>query len=386
MAARASACPGKVARFPDMRNFKEARAHPASVQSGCALACRLALAACLLTGAERADAASFAVKALVPTFGGSTSLGANVSTILALRLWTTLRPRPNPNPQNLDFGVGQIEWSKRVIEGPRQAALQEAIDTRSQLALWGAVAEYGAGVIVTSNLIVPESGAAGGRRQIWAVAVRDVRVELGLPNASYQFSPLVLSSSVVAKYSRPNQIRVCRDKRTDCRDGALLGNRFRGVLLEGDFALVRQWNQSIGWVALPDLSEAQGEVVDFTAALISYLRGDFEQAESYFTRVADSKAEGLVRHDSALLAAISRFRRGNEIDALRAAQSRNPYSLYAVQALVTADIIAAVALPRGGPREAHLAEARRLVASYRDLIPPGNPWLTSIERSFELLN
>jgi hypothetical protein len=93
-----------------------------------------------------------------------------------------------------------------------------------------------------------------------------------------------------------------------------------------------------------------------------------------------------VRHDAALLAAISRFRRGNGIDALRPAQSRNPYSLYAVQALVTADIMAAVAPPRGGTREAHLAEARRLVASNRDLIPPGNPWLTSVERSFELLN
>jgi hypothetical protein len=375
-----------VFRHRDMRNLKEARAHPASIQSGRALACCLALAACLLALAERADAARFSVQTLVPTFGGSTSLGANVSTILALRLWTTLRPRPNPNPNNLDFGVGQIKWSTRVIEGPRQAALQEAIDTRSQLALWGAVAEYGPGVIVTSNLIVSPSHVGGARRQIWAVAVRNVQVELGLPNSSYQFSPLVLSSGVVAKYSRPNQIRVCSDKRADCSDGTLLGDPFRVIRLEGDFVLVRQPDRSIGWVTLPDLSEAQGEVVDFTAALISYLRGDFEQAETYFTRVAESKAESLVRHDAALLAGISRFRRGNGIEALRAAQSRNPYSLFAVQALVTADIMAAMALPRGRTREAHLAEARRLIASYRDIFPPDNAWLASVERSFELLN
>jgi hypothetical protein len=61
-----------------------------------------------------------------------------------------------------------------------------------------------------------------------------------------------------------------------------LGDPFRVIRLEGDFVLVRQPDRSIGWVALPDLSEAQGEVVDFTAALISYLRGDFEP---YFTRV-----------------------------------------------------------------------------------------------------
>jgi hypothetical protein len=351
------------------------------------IACRLALAVCLLAGAERAYAAdNFTVKTLVPTFGGSTSLGANVSTILALRLWTTLRPRPNPNPNNLYFGVGQIEWSTRVIAGPRQAALQAAIETRSQLALWGAVADYGPGVIVTSNLIAPTGRAARGGRQIWAVVVRNVRVELGLPNAGYQFSPLVLSSNVVAKYSRPNQIRVCTDKRADCSDGARLGNPFRAVVLEGDFVLVRQPGGVTGWVALPDLSEAQGEVVDFTAALISYLRGDFEQAEAYFAKVADSKAESLVRHDAALLAAISKFRRGNGIEALRAAQLRNPYSLFAAQALVTANIAAALAFPPGGIRAAHLAEARRLTASYRDLFPPGNPWLTSVERSFELLN
>ena len=265
---------------------KWARVRSEPIRTGHALACRLALAACLLAGAERADAAGFAVQTLVPTFGGSTSLGANVSTILALRLWTTLRPRPNPNPNNLDFGTGQIKWSTRVIEGPRQAALKEALDTRSQLALWGAVAEYGPGVIVTSNLTVSPSHVAGGRRQIWAVAVRSVRVELGLPNSSYQFSPLVLGSGVVAKYSRPNQIRVCSDKRADCSDATPLGDPFRVIRLEGDFVLVRQPDRSIGWVALPDLSEAQGEVVDFTAALISYLRGDFEQAESYFTRVA----------------------------------------------------------------------------------------------------
>ena len=69
-----------------------------------ALVYRAAVAAWLLAWAHPAGAAeNFTVKTLVPTFGGSTSLGANVSTILALRLWTTLRPQTDPNPDQSQF-------------------------------------------------------------------------------------------------------------------------------------------------------------------------------------------------------------------------------------------------------------------------------------------
>ena len=132
------------------------------------------------------------------------------------------------------------------------------------------------------------------------------------------------------------------------------------MLIDGEFVLVRHRGGTTGWVALPQLSEAQGEVVNFTAAMISYLRGDFEQAETFFASVRDSKAESLVRHDAALLAGISRFRRGQGIETLRAAQASNPYSRYAVQATVTADIMAALALRPGETRQSHLAEARPL--------------------------
>jgi hypothetical protein len=350
------------------------------------VACCVAIAVCSLVHEQRADAAeSFAVKTLVPTFGGSTSLGANVSTILALRLWTTLRPQPNPNPDNLNFGVGQIQWSPRVrVQGP-QAAAQAAIETRSHIALWGGVAEYGPGVVVTANLAVPGSQRIAGARQIWAVTVRNVRLELGLPNVSYQFSPLVIAKDVVEKYSRPDQIRVCGEKVANCA-GPPLGNPFRAIRLDGDYAFVRQPGGETGWVALPNLSETQGEVVDFTAALISYLRGDFEQAERYFARVSESKAETLVRHDAALLAGISKFRRGQDIEPLRAAQSRNAYSRFAVQAVVMADIAIAAARPGGDARASSLTEARRLIASYRDLFPPDDPWPMNVDRSLELLN
>jgi hypothetical protein len=252
------------------------------------------------------------------------------------------------------------------------------------MALWGNVEVYGPGVLVTTNLIVPASQASPGRRETWTVRVRNVELQLGLPNASYQFSPLLISNEVLANYSRPDRVRLCPDKRMDC-DGALLTNPFRAIRLDGDFALVRQPSGSVGWAWLPNLSEAQGEVVDFTSALISYLRGDFEQAERFFERVGNSKADGVVRHDAALLAALSRFRRGQGIDALQDVHTRNPYSLFAVQALVMAHIVTATA-ERGEARRTRVNEAKTLVASYRDLFPPRDPWLSGADRSLRLLN
>jgi hypothetical protein len=360
------------------------------------IACCMSLAGLLLVPAEAGRAAeNFAVKTFVPTFGGSTSLGGNVSTILALRLWATLRPRPNPNPNNLYFGVGQIEWSRRTIEEP-QAAIQAAAETGSHILLWGDVQEYGPGVIVASNLVAPSSPPATRARQTWVVTVRDATLELGLPNVRYRFSPLIISNEVVAKYSRPNQVRVCKTKDVDCA-GALLGNPFRADRIEGNFAFVRQPGGGIGWVSLPNLSAAQSEVVGFTAALISYLRGDFEQAESYFTKVRDGrptvgqdagdyKSDSLVRNDAALLAGISKFRRGQGIEALRAVHAQNPYSRYGVQALIMANLEVAATLRGGDLKASHVKEASELVESYRDLFPPDDPWLSGADRSLRSLN
>jgi len=349
------------------------------------VACCAIFAACQLVVMDRLRAAeNLYVRALVPTFGGSTSLGANVSTILTLRLWSTLRPRPRPNPDNLYFGIGQIEWSRRIIDDSPDSAVQAAIETKSHLALWGAVENYGPGVIVTSNLVVPGGPDVAPARQTWTVALDGARLELGLPNVAYQFSPLVLSNAVVALYSRPDQIRVCSTKTTSC-NGPPLRAPFRAILLEGNFARVRQPGGSVGWVSLPYLSEAQGEVVDFTAALISYLRGDFEQAEMFFGRIRDSQAESLVRNDASLLAGVARFRRGQGVGALEGAHTRNPYSRYGVQGLSMAHIATAMALPRGERRNDKLKQASQLIDSYRHIFEAGDPWLVNADRILRAL-
>jgi hypothetical protein len=334
---------------------------------------------CEVQAAER-----FYVKTFVPTFRAPTSLGASVSTILALRLQTTLRPRPTPNPQNLYFGGGQIEWSRRSIEDTPEAARQVLGETGSDLALWGAVEEYGPGVIVTSNLMVAQR-AATLERQKWEIAGKGTKVQIGLPSISYQFSPMIIGNEVVNKYSRPDQIRVCKTRLPTC-DGPLLGNPFRAMLLEGEFVLVRQPSGATGWIFLPDLSEAQGEVFDFTAALISYLRGDFEQASRYFANVRDSKAESLVRNDAALLAGVSDLRRGVGIEGIEAARKRNPYSRFAVQALVMARLALAIGAENVQVRDLQMAQARQLLDSYRHLFAANDAWLVPADRLTRSMN
>ena len=155
--------------------------------------------------------------------------------------------------------------------------------------------------------------------------------------------------------------------------------------MEGDFTLVRQSSGNVGWVALPNLSEAQGEVVSFTAALISYLRGDFEQAETYFSTVRDSKADRLVQNDAALLAGISSFRRKKAIEGLQAAHKQNPYSRFAVQALVMANVSLASDLDAGETRNVYSGQGRQLMSSYRHLFAPDDAWLVAADLALRSL-
>ena len=218
--------------------------------------------------------------------------------------------------------------------------------------------------------------------------MQDIRVELGLPNATYQFSPLILNSEVVAKYSRPNQIRVCQDKRAECPNGPRLANPFRAVLIEGDFAFVRHRGGTTGWVALPNLSEAQGEVVDFTAALILLSPRRFRAGGNVFC-----PACGYFEGRKPRSPRRCRSSRHIAVEAAAGYRSvaRGPgqqplISRYSVQATVMADIMAAAALRSGEPRQPYVAEGRRLVGSYRDLFASDDPWLMGVDRALERLN
>ena len=70
----------------------------------------ICLLCCLLPASAQQNPDQITV--FFPAFGGDTTLGRNVSTVLSLQLAQTSRKAPWPdNPNKLDFGHGIIKWS-----------------------------------------------------------------------------------------------------------------------------------------------------------------------------------------------------------------------------------------------------------------------------------
>ena len=131
-----------------------------------------------------------------------------------------------------------------------------------------------------------------------------------------------------------------------------------------------------------NLSDTQGEVVDFAAKLIFYFRGDFEKASEYMGRIRKLRTQSLVRNDAAILAGISQVRRGLRIDELQKAHEQNRYSRFAVQALVMGNIVEADR--NANTRQPRLTAANQLVSSYRHLFEPNDPWLAGADSYLRL--
>lgn len=325
------------------------------------------------------------VRTLVPTFAGPASLAENVSTILALRLWTTLRKAPTPNPRKLDFGSGNVLWSVSQIDEPSNDFVEAAArGTRAQLVLWGFVEDYGPGVIAQPVLSLSDETMSTGEKgdlAQWEIVQDGARVRLGLPSRVFEFSPLILERDFVQKYSRPDQLHICRTKVKVCTGPAISKILFRATRQEGDFAFVQQAKDVEGWVYLPDISSARGEVIDFTGGMIAYLRKDFEQASTMFTRVAESAAGAPLKFEASVMAGIADIRYGkSSIQRLTRAVERNPYSRYAVQALVMGHIVLSTGRVDPKVEQAHREAARSLVGKYIDLFEPNDPWLVGMQR------
>lgn len=321
------------------------------------------------------------IRILVPTFDGPSNLAMNVSTILNLQLWTTLRRYPTPNPRKLDFGSGGIEWSTSSLGEPsHEFALAAARGTKTQMVLWGVVQQYGPGVIVQAFLTIhPNLPSRSSAR--WVVSSGDTRIELGLSSAEYEFSPLILSNDVVLKYSRPDHIRMCKTKESDCGGQTLSKTIFRGIRQEGEFAFVENEDKARGWVFLPNLSNAKGEMLDFVGGMIAYFRGDFDQAGRLFHRVANAGAGALMRFEALVLSGIAKARlNGSDFESLRRAVEVNPYSRYAAQALTMAYLSSVIRKSTAAEERSNLQSASSLVRSYRHLFQPDDSWLVGVDK------
>lgn len=324
---------------------------------------------------------------LTPAFASDTpGLGANVSLILGLQIWQTLRQAPFPNPKGLYFGDGKIVWS---MEGPPPTSHREAeaqarnVSVLAQIVLWGEAVPYGDGVIVETHLSLPDYRDFRTRRnELWSVDPGDgMPVVCDVPRRRISFEPIVLRPDIVASYGRGASLPVFADKAMKRRIGRL-GQNFTAIEHHQDRArVVTQWRgkQLEGWVPLPLLGEQRSEIVDFVGGIIRIYRADWAGARALFDRVLDNPAVPTeVRIDAALYNARAAVNLARDPRAdIRKAAAYGARTKRLVVYGTMADLWADVMERRGSdPRS-----TRQSLKSHEAYFPAQDPWLGEAYRA-----
>ena len=334
----------------------------------CAFAVALALAA---TGSaaqapERPDVSIF-----LPRFAANGSIGANVTATINLAVWRTLRRTPWPNPGNQDFGSGLVIWSDETL--PADAARAAAATLRENhdldMILWGSAAPLGADVLVQAYLLARPPGSPGTpENALWRVTRGNRTLTLGMPRQLFVLGSVPLRNDLIARFNSAAAVRFCPTKTRDC-SGPPVGPRMQAIQHDGPWTLLVTPDRRRGWTYLYEIGGEPNEIASFTGALISYYRGDWEQAARLFAGVGrTAAANAAVREDAAMLRAAALSRAGQPaaaaIDAVRRA---DPYASFALQ------VAAMDALHSDAPAVRRHALAAAL-KNGNTLFDPDDPW------------
>jgi hypothetical protein len=315
---------------------------------------------------------------LVPPFESSSSLGRNVSTVLNLQVWQTLRKAPSPNPLRLSFGDGMVTWSDQPLPSQtHEAAARSARQNDADIVLWGRAFPYGSGAVVQPYLTIVNTPPSA----TWQVVVSgpgvNSRLEIGLPRLRYEFRALALEGSLVGRYSTPDALRLY-SLPTGGEAIGTVGSYFTAERQDGTAARVRS-GDTVGWIRLPELSTSRTEVVDFVGGLIRIMRTDWGGAQTLFTRVIGNvQAPTALKSDAYLFRAVALERSGSSgLEDARRAYALNPYDRATVAYLAMAQVAFAIRTPPNSPgRDRVLGEARALLNANRFLFPRDDPWYT----------
>lgn len=323
-------------------------------------------------GAVHAAASDASVTVFVPAFDGPQALGRNVSTILDLQVWQTLRKAPSPNPLNLNFGDGLVSWATDPLSTPTHAGALAAAGDSADMTLWGKVAPYGDGVVVQSHLTLKPSD----RLAIWQIATPAGPLALRAPHEQVDFRPFVLLGTVVHTYTSPDAIKLFASP-TSTEPIGLVGSTI--IAHEQDYAAALvETNGLQGWVKLPALSASRTEVSDFVGGLVALLRGDWAWASNWFDKVvANANTSTVVRVDALLYRGVASERAGRSGAAdFQRAHDLNPYDRTACSFLLASQIASTLRAPEGSDARASAANAARsFLNANRYLYPADNPWL-----------
>jgi hypothetical protein len=145
----------------------------------------------------------------VPPFDGPAGLSRSVNTVIRLQIWQTLRKIGEQEGATASLGLGVVKWGPhRLPKLSYSAADAFAHHARilSQIVLFGAVQEYGDGVVVQAFLSIPPYKRIGTeyfadfrveRPEVWVVRIRVaegyVEFHQDVPRRRLAFEPVILS-------------------------------------------------------------------------------------------------------------------------------------------------------------------------------------------------
>ena len=309
---------------------------------------------------------------LITNFEGPRYLSENLSTIMGLEVWRSVRGN-EASQDSTKVTRAAIRFFRNFLpQLSPQAAEEVGKTTNSQLVLWGYVQKYGPGIVLQTFLSA--SDAAANKMQ-WTVKHHDGVLELGLPTQTFEFSPIMLRNSIIKNYSNANAIQVCVVKQPSCLGSPLVSNfRVDSANSDEEWVHITQPDGSGGWVHIPKLADTESEVDAFTEGMVAYLRGNLDQAEKLFAAVDNQPGvQAVTRYNALVLNGVAAARQGSGIAQLERALDFNPYSRYTVQAMIMGDVTTALREQDVSSRERSFEIASDLIQKNQEF-GTTDPW------------
>lgn len=328
-----------------------------------------------------------------PAFGGDTTLGRNVSTVLSLQLAQTSRKAPWPdNPDKLDFGRGIIKWSPDSLSLTQQdVAIRTAQQAKllAQMVVLGSTQRFGSNVVVEVEVLLPRYQAAypgcssnsrlpcDYRKQhleLWPLRCQQHSMYTPLPRRRYHMAGIVLDDDVVKKFRAVKGLPITAALNTTQVIGHTGDDlQFLEFNRHLNNAPTKLRSQGVeGYVSLPKISAKNSEFADMAGGLLQLFRGDWQAAHSSFSRViANPVTRVPLKIDAYLLRGMAQFRQGgNGLTDINTAAALAPYDAGAARYQLTAMLLAA--------RPA--AEITQTLADKRFLFDTDDDWLLAFDR------
>jgi hypothetical protein len=366
------------------------------------------MAAILPAGSVTAYADIDEIRLYIPAFEGPGSLGKNVATILNLQIWRTLRQEPDRDPRGENFGRGMIVWGEEPLKAASHASADQAAtqdNIAAQLVLWGETFPYGNGVIGQAHLSIPifsnyrrEGIVLDDYRinyyEIWKLSVKTprqpVKLAVDIPNRRYEFSPIVLSKSIVEKYSLPSRLKMHRNPTVASEVIGEIGDRYVGIEPRGHYQLVYSKGKR-GWVYLPDLAKERNEVVDFIGGVIRVFRADWNGAIDLMNRVINNpQTPNALKVDALLYRGRSQVETGeNSEDTFKQAHRLNPYNRRTIEYWMMSRISKLSYAKKRSLQNLRYTEefesARLMLKENQYLFSKNDPWINDVRMVLDYL-